>query len=1029
MNKLLIHMMNAGDIDHRILPGLQKMQRGGGNKTLPTAPAVQQLFGNNSAPINPTVPYTTSKNPADFYKSWIQSPEYARRQLNTGYSSGEDLYMPNAEKSRKIRLSAIEEMTPITYNTREASKANPGIYGSPSYVNINPSDYVGTSKQAIEAHELAHIAGAMGNRGTGTREGGMSSREQDIFKSSMLPLKEPMLSGPQGSQQREASRRALEDFQHSQKPDEVKADLDALRFSMYDKGIYDIRKGAKFSELDFENAKQKFGQDRVFKRLENRVGKKNFVNLMNTIAQNDTDDSYSNIAAYGGPILDPRGQWAHPGQVTRIPSNQITMQGIPYPVYAKPNVGQGRIMYPGQEYNFGGASYVDEYPMMEEGGENDRPKPKKKKTLILAENDPGLWNDKYNKGKVNPFITEAAGIKKYVNKYFSGEDVEIIPTYKDNFNEALKRSDANTRLVTLAHAGQNLFGVPIAEYLQSVSKTPYENCYAGTCYGDEIVEGKIGPTGIDTKDLNNFNVRSGHNSWSGFAPVNRGGEEGFKDSFFRRSINPEIKKLNKELTDLLNTNFGNDAISQEEYIKKRNQLDKKLYDAYKKHTVNQQKATDVKTYNFVPYPARVNKNEFQLMGRIGSYQNGGGLLSLSVTCSSCGHSWKSVEGGADPLHCHKCGGMVKMQGGGYLPKMQMAGSLLQPITVQDMTNFFSLFSVPQKLATKAFTGKYQTPSEAMDIKNPYGAFAVDAVLDPVNLVGAGLLGKMAKASTKFGLLSNTYKINPLAKKKPDVILTRTQKPGQTDELRRLDELEAKGINNPNIEERFEYRQMLKSPYPLNQPGYGRGFSSDLGDIGYYSDPSIQQTRGYEGFPEILKTRLPAKEAEKFNVLKNPLQGYISFAPKREFLLPKDLLFSAESFTPTVQGRIGPGTMRDFIMKANAEQKAANIPNWLTGYPSVKEMGGSTIDQFFKTGGQHGGLDRWFAEKWVDVKTGKDCGRQEGESRAGYPACRPSKRVNSQTPKTSSEMSSAEKAKFKSSKTSSQRIDYNHKRNK
>ena len=83
----------------------------------------------------------------------------------------------------------------------------------------------------------------------------------------------------------------------------------------------------------------------------------------------------------------------------------------------------------------------------------------------------------------------------------------------------------------------------------------------------------------------------------------------------------------------------------------------------------------------------------------------------------------------------------------------------------------------------------------------------------------------------------------------------------------------------------------------------------------------------------------------------------------------------------------------------------------------------------KNGGQHGGLDRWFAEKWVDVKTGKACGRQEGESRAGYPACRPSKRVNSQTPKTSSEMSSAEKAKFKASKTSSQRINYNHKRNK
>jgi hypothetical protein len=91
--------------------------------------------------------------------------------------------------------------------------------------------------------------------------------------------------------------------------------------------------------------------------------------------------------------------------------------------------------------------------------------------------------------------------------------------------------------------------------------------------------------------------------------------------------------------------------------------------------------------------------------------------------------------------------------------------------------------------------------------------------------------------------------------------------------------------------------------------------------------------------------------------------------------------------------------------------------------------GTGVLSGFKSGGQHGGLDRWFAEKWVDVKTGKACGRQEGEKRAGYPACRPSKRVNSQTPKTSSEMSSAEKAKFKASKTSSQRINYNHKRNK
>ena len=73
------------------------------------------------------------------------------------------------------------------------------------------------------------------------------------------------------------------------------------------------------------------------------------------------------------------------------------------------------------------------------------------------------------------------------------------------------------------------------------------------------------------------------------------------------------------------------------------------------------------------------------------------------------------------------------------------------------------------------------------------------------------------------------------------------------------------------------------------------------------------------------------------------------------------------------------------------------------------------------------LKRWFDEKWVDVKTGKDCGRGKNEKGRPYPACRPSKRVSSKTPKTTGEMSGKEKARFKTEKTSSKRISYNHKR--
>jgi hypothetical protein len=68
-----------------------------------------------------------------------------------------------------------------------------------------------------------------------------------------------------------------------------------------------------------------------------------------------------------------------------------------------------------------------------------------------------------------------------------------------------------------------------------------------------------------------------------------------------------------------------------------------------------------------------------------------------------------------------------------------------------------VLSAPQKAATQLVTGKYQTPSEALDIQNAAGAFLTDVVLDPLGLLGIG-------AAKKMGALDNVYNINPFAKK-------------------------------------------------------------------------------------------------------------------------------------------------------------------------------------------------------------------------------------------------------------------------
>jgi len=63
-----------------------------------------------------------------------------------------------------------------------------------------------------------------------------------------------------------------------------------------------------------------------------------------------------------------------------------------------------------------------------------------------------------------------------------------------------------------------------------------------------------------------------------------------------------------------------------------------------------------------------------------------------------------------------------------------------------------------------------------------------------------------------------------------------------------------------------------------------------------------------------------------------------------------------------------------------------------------------------------GLTKWFKEEWVDIKTGKPCGRKKAKgSKRPYPACRP-KAV-------ASKMTKAEKEAAKRKKKGPKAIKY------
>ena len=101
----------------------------------------------------------------------------------------------------------------------------------------------------------------------------------------------------------------------------------------------------------------------------------------------------------GGIIKDDRGQWDHPGEITEIGSNQITMEGVPYDVLGISDTGDTKLMKPGKNYKFKGKK-VTEYPMAKNGLRQEQKGLQNLDNLTNFTNynkpQPGGWLNKYN---------------------------------------------------------------------------------------------------------------------------------------------------------------------------------------------------------------------------------------------------------------------------------------------------------------------------------------------------------------------------------------------------------------------------------------------------------------------------------------------------------------------------------------------------------------------------------------------------------------------------------------------------------
>ena len=283
-----------------------------------------------------------------------------------------------------------------------------------------------------------------------------------------------------------------------------------------------------------------------------------------------------------GFIITSNGQWEFPGQNTLIPSNNITMKGVPYPVFGMDDTGYSQMMYPGAEYTFPG-NMVYEMPMMQSGGSfnpetdefigfvDELPKAQeglnKRPRITTNPNDPELL--KYNTLKR---LYEFSQIPNYVFKdnalsgIYDPEGILHKNIY-EKFNNALNADELgkwsddewknflayqnNEHFIPERSDDKGMFGSKINRYkITNPNKINYADYNSGTWSGNEWLS-KYKPDYYLAEDRytrDPFRFKYSYNKNESYGGKNYWKKP--KNLFIEDEINrKELKNIYPEITD------------------------------------------------------------------------------------------------------------------------------------------------------------------------------------------------------------------------------------------------------------------------------------------------------------------------------------------------------------------------------------------------------------------------------------------------------------------------------------------------
>jgi len=318
---------------------------------------------------NVRIPVTGAlKGTKEFYTSFMNSPRYQQmlqgktfnpygtfRGVSSDYirdarlrnlqGSKDNIYTFGNPKDWKTYTGNADDVLGFSKSANGAIYLNPRFYNKPQPETFEDSEL----RRETLSHEFSHSIDRPLPY-TGVR----LIPDEDIYE-----IQDRVLANQREFLKKKGNKRST--WEYLTEPTEIRARINSVRERLWKNGVDIGNKQITAEDIKDINTEN-------LKDLRDVLKEEDIIWMLNNISK--TESPQKEKYAQSGAYISTQGYKRNSPDVNNpynvIPSNQITMKGVDFPVMGTDNMGYQQMMYPGQDYTFPG-DYVTEFPMKNMG--------------------------------------------------------------------------------------------------------------------------------------------------------------------------------------------------------------------------------------------------------------------------------------------------------------------------------------------------------------------------------------------------------------------------------------------------------------------------------------------------------------------------------------------------------------------------------------------------------------------------------------------------------------------------------------